>query len=123
LTSSHDHGDAHDPGHEHEHEHEHHHHEPLDYGDAVRVFRSDKDEFFGTSPGSPIPEAQRAAFRGIPYFPVDEALRFDGLALEPYGGSEPTSFEIPTSDGKLRPAERAGTFRFAVGSVPAALTA
>ncbi len=115
MTSSHDHG--------HEHEHEHHHHEPLDYGDAVRSFRSDKDEFFGTNPRSPIPEAERAGFEGLPYFDVDEALRFDGLALEPYGGSEPTSFAIPTSDGKLRPAERAGTFRFAVGSVPSTLTA
>ena len=117
MTSSHDHD------HDHGHEHEHHHHEPIDYGDAIRSFRSDKDEFFRTNPRSPIPEAERAGFEGLPYFTVDEALRFDGLALEPYGGSEPTSFAIPTSDGKLRPAERAGTFRFAVGSVPSTLTA
>ena len=115
MTASHD--------HEQEHEHEHHHHAPVAYGDAVRTFRSDKDEFFRTNPRSPIPEAARAGFEGLPYFPVDEALRFDGLALEPYGGSEPTSFTIPTSDGKLRPAERAGTFRFEVGSVPSTLTA
>jgi uncharacterized protein len=121
LTGSHEHSDEH--AHEHEHEHEHHHHAPLDYADAVRAFRADKDAFFRTSPGSPIPEAERPSFVGLPYFDVDEALVFDGLALEPYAGGEPTSFTIPTSDGKLRPAERAGTFRFAVGSVPGALTA
>jgi uncharacterized protein (DUF1684 family) len=113
VTSSHD----------HEHEHEHHHHEPLDYGDAVRAFRADKDAFFRSNPGSPIPEAERATFTGLPYFAVDEGFRFDGLPLEPYTGTEPTSFAIPTSDGKLRPAERAGTFRFTPGSVPSTLTA
>ncbi|MBF8291112.1 MAG: hypothetical protein HW391_2080, partial [Chloroflexi bacterium] len=40
----------------------------------------------------------------------------------PYIGVEPLSFAIPTSDGKLRPAERAGTFRFLVGGVPCTLT-
>jgi uncharacterized protein (DUF1684 family) len=117
LTGSHDHE------HGHEHEHEHHHHAPLAYPDAVQAFRTDKDEFFRTSQGSPIPEAERAGFTGLPYFDVDETLAFDGLPLEPYAGSEPTSFTIPTSDGKLRPAERAGTFTFAVGPVPATLTA
>jgi uncharacterized protein (DUF1684 family) len=114
VTSSHD--------HDREPEH-HHHHEPLDYGDAVRAFRADKDAFFGTSQGSPIPEPERAGFEGLPYFAVDEALRFDGLTLEPYAGVEPASFAIPTSDGKLKPADRAGTLQFAVGSVPCTLTA
>ena len=115
LTTSHD-------EHEHEHEHEHHHHQ-LEYGDAVRAFRADKDEFFGTDPRSPIPATERATFAGLPYYPVDEALLIEGLTLEPYAGNEPTSFTIPTSDGKLRPAERAGTLRFEIGSTPAALTA
>ncbi len=107
----------------HEH-HEHgHHHEQIDYGDAVREFRADKDEYFRTGPGSPLPPGEQAGFEGLPYFPVDEALRLEALTLEPYTGSEPTSFAIPTSDDKLRPAERAGTFRFEVGGVPCSLTA
>ena len=114
---------THEDEHEH-HEHGHeHHHEHVDYGDAVRAFREDKDEYFRTGVRSPLPEAERAGFQGLPYFPVNESLRFDGLRLEPYAGSEPTSFAIPTSDGKLRPAERAGTFRFEVGDVACALTA
>ena len=109
-------------GHAH-HGHGHEHHEPIDYGDAVRAFRAEKDESFRTGVGSPLPEVGRVDFRGLPYFPVDPVLRFEGLTLERYGGVESVSFEIPTSDGRLRPAERAGTFRFEVEAVPCTLTA
>ena len=103
---------------------EHHHHEHhLSYEDAVRLFRADKDDFFRTSTGSPVPAAERAAFPGLPYFDVSPDYVVDDLALEPYAGSEPTSFQIPTTTGQLRPAERAGTFRFELGGVPLALTA
>jgi len=111
--------EAHDHGH---HDHDHHH-EHVDYGDAIRGYRRGKDEFFRTSEHSPLPPGERAGFVGLPYFPVDEALRFEELRLEPYAGSEPTSFAIPTSDGRSRPAERAGTFRFEVADVPCTLTA
>ncbi len=107
----------------HEHHEPGHHHEHVDYGDAIREFRTDKDEYFRTGAGSPLPPAERAGFGGIHYFPVDEAFRLGGLTLEPYAGSEPTSFAIPTSDERLRPAARAGTFRFEGGGVPCALTA
>ena len=103
--------------------HGHHHHEHVDYGDAIRGFRQDKDDYFRTGVGSPLLPAERAGFTGLPYFPVDPALRLDGLVLEPYTGSEPTRFAIPTSDEKLRPAERAGIFRFKVAAVPCSLTA
>ena len=86
------------------------------------MFRADKDDYFRTAHGSPVPHDQREAFAGIPYFPVDESLRFEGLALEPYEGEEPTSFQIPTSDGKLRDDERAGTFRFELGGATQRLT-
>jgi uncharacterized protein (DUF1684 family) len=117
LSEPHDHHD-HDQGHDHEHHHEH-----VDYGDAVRAFRAEKDEYFRTSSHSPLPPDQRASFPGIPYFDVDEAMVFEELTLEPYTGGEPTSFEIPTSDNQLRPAERAGVFRFEVGGIPCSLTA
>jgi uncharacterized protein (DUF1684 family) len=114
---------------EHEHDHEHHHHDhehehvPVEYKDAVEGFRLDKDEFFRTMPGSPIPEAERATFAGLPYFPVDEAMVFEGLPLEPYTGDEPSNFQIPTSDGKLRPAHRAGVLGFELDGAPRQLTA
>ena len=110
---------------EHEaHEHEHHHeHVPVAYPDAVEGFRLDKDDFFKTHRGSPIPEAEREAFTGLPYYTVDEAMRFDDRVLEPYTGDEPSYFEIPTSDGKQRPAHRAGYLTFELGGATHRLTA
>jgi uncharacterized protein (DUF1684 family) len=108
-------------------EHEHHHHEHehqhvVSYPDAVAQYRADKDAFFKSAAGSPVPVAERDAFVGLPYFPVDERLAFEGLSLVPYTGDEPVRFEIPTTDGRLRPAERAGVFRFQLDGVDHALT-
>jgi uncharacterized protein len=109
--------------HDHASEEHHQHHEHLAYPDAIREYRAEKDELFRTSHASPVPEADREAFAGIPYFDVDESLRFEALPLEPYAGGEPASFQIPTSDGRLRPAERAGVFRFEIGGTRHQLTA
>ena len=102
--------------------HEHGHHEHS-YPAAIGGYRAEKDAFFKTSPHSPLPVEERGAFEGLPYYPIDEDLVFDGLRLEPYAGSEPSAFQIPTSDGKLRPAHRAGTFSFELGGAPRRLTA
>ena len=120
----HEHSDEHEHEHEHdEHAHEHHHHdEPVDYADAVAQLRSQKDAYFRASQHSPIPQAERAAFAGLPYYPLDESLRFEGLRLEPYAGDEPSDFQIPTSDGKLRPAHRAGILSFELGGAKRSLT-
>jgi uncharacterized protein len=115
----HEHGD-HDHG---DHErHDHAGHEHVDYPTAVASFRAEKDDYFRSAPDSPIPAAERGTFVGLPYFPVDADLRFEGLTLEPYGGSEPVGFQIPTSDGQLRAAERAGTFTFELGGATQRLT-
>lgn len=137
----HDHGGAHhDHGNEHPdqsnehpdqsnehvnqgHEHEHEHHHQLSYEDAIAEFRADKDRFFRSAPNSPIPEAEREAFEGLPYYPIDPSLRYDELLLESYAGDEPVSFEIPTSDGRTRAAERAGVFHFPVSGAEQTLTA
>ncbi len=112
--------------HDHEHhDHEHHHHEPYteqDYVAAVEAYRADKDAFFKAAPGSPIPEEQREAFEGLPYYPVDPSLTFPDLILEPYSGGEPETFQIPTSDGQLRPAHRAGTLAFELAGQTLRLT-
>jgi uncharacterized protein (DUF1684 family) len=111
--------------HDHDHDdHEHHHHEgPHDYVGAIEQYRAEKDAFFKQAPGSPIPALERDAFNGLPYYPVNVDLVFEGLTPEPYLGGEPTSFQIPTSDGKLRPARRAGTFTFELAGEPRRLTA
>ena len=120
LGAAHDHGQ---PDHDHA-EHEHHHHEgPHDYRSAIEGYRAEKDAFFKSAPGSPIPRDERDAFAGLPYYPVEEDLVFEGLTPEPYAGTEPTTFQIPTSDNKLRPARRAGVFTFELAGEPRRLTA
>jgi uncharacterized protein len=123
--ADHDHGGHadHDDHAGHDHAgHDHAAHAHLAYPDAIANYRADKDEFFREADGSPLPPEDRATFLGLPYFPVKEALRFEGLTLEPYTGSEPASFQIPTSDGRLREAVRAGVFRFELGGVTHTLT-
>jgi uncharacterized protein len=115
MHDEHQHHDDH--GHDHHHDHEH-----VDYPDAVRAYRADKDEYFRTGGRSPVPPAEREHFGGLPYFDIDEDLVFEDLVLEPYTGTEPTTFQIPTSDGRLRPAKRAGVLRFAIGRVSCSLT-
>jgi len=112
--------EPHDHDHGPDHAHGHHH---LSYEAAVLAYRANKDDAFRLDPGSPIPAARRQGFVGLPYFAVDTALRFDDLRLQPYAGGEPSHFEIPTTDGGLRPAERAGVFEFAIGGRPLRLTA
>ncbi len=122
MTLEHEHEHEHEHDDEHDDEHDHAGHEHVDYPTAVALYRADKDEQFRSSHDSPIPHDERHDFAGLPYFDVDESLRFEGLTLEPYDGSEPTSFQIPTSDGNLRDAERAGTFRFDLGGETRRLT-
>jgi uncharacterized protein (DUF1684 family) len=131
MTDEHEHGHAghehaeheHDHAHsEHEHDHAEHEHD-FDYVGAVEDERARKDAWFKSSPSSPLPHEVRHDFQGLPYFAVDPALRFEELGLEPYAGAEPSSFQIPTSDGQLRPAHRAGTFTFEHEGAPRRLTA
>jgi uncharacterized protein (DUF1684 family) len=115
--------DHHDHDHaEHGDRHEHEHHEHS-YQAAIAGYRAEKDAFFKTSPNSPIPADERPTFEGLPYYANDEDLVVDALRLQPYAGTEPSSFQIPTSDGKLRPAHRAGTFTFEIGGAERRLTA
>ncbi len=113
----------HDHGHDGDHEHHHHEHRPPSYEEAIEGYRADKDEFFRSNPNSPVPEGERSSFTGLPYYPLDPELRFEDLTLEPYTGAEPSDFQIPTSDGKVRPAHRAGVLRFEREGAPRQLTA
>jgi uncharacterized protein (DUF1684 family) len=120
MALEHKHDDDHE--HDHDHDHSHDHHEHVDYPEAMARYRADRDEYLRGAHDSPIPHARRHDFPGLPYFPVDESLRFEGLQLEPYAGAEPASIEIPTSDGQPRPAIRAGVFRFDIGGTRHSLT-
>ena len=100
--------------HDHNHDHDHHDH-VVSYPDAVAQFRAQKDTYYKSGLHSPIPIDERDTFAGLPYYPVDEGLVFEERRLEPYTGDEPSDFQIPTSDGKMRPAHRAGYLSFELG--------
>jgi uncharacterized protein len=105
------------------HEHHHHHHEPVEYRDVVEQMRAEKDEFFRTDPQSPVPVAERRSFAGLPYFPVDEALRFEGVSLEPNAEGQASTLTLPTTDGRERHAHRAGRLSFELAGERRNLTA
>lgn len=69
-----------------------------------RTWRDGRDELFAGHPDSPLDEAARAAFGGLPYAPYDPALRFD-VELEP---AEPLRLEVPTATDGVVPFERIG---------------
>lgn len=97
--------------------HTHTDHGVMDHGGSVAMIERDraaKDDFFSLSAQSPIPAPERPDFRGLAYYPVDIAYRIEGVRLAPYSGSGAVEFEMPTSDGRLRPAWRVGTLDFAL---------
>ena len=109
--------------HDHDHDHDHEHEHVVSYPDAVSQFRAQKDTYYKSGLHSPIPVEERGTFEGLPYYPVDEGLVFEERRLEPYTGNEPSDFQIPTSDGKMRAAHRAGYLSFEVGAEQRRLTA
>jgi uncharacterized protein (DUF1684 family) len=109
--------------HSHDHDHHGHAHGVEAYLEAVASERELKDEAFRRAPWSPIPAESRADFHGLAYWPVDPDMRVSDLELRAYDGSDPVRFAIPTSDGQLRPAERAGVFAFDLGGASRRLTA
>jgi uncharacterized protein (DUF1684 family) len=70
-----------------------------------RLWRDGRDELFATHPDSPLDDAARAAFSGLPFAPYDPALRFEAL-LEPAPAQR---LEVPTATDGVVPFERIGT--------------
>ena len=42
---------------------------PRPYAEEIGAWHAEKDQFMRLSPESPVPEAQRASFPPLPYFP------------------------------------------------------
>lgn len=85
----------------------------------VDHMRQDKDFFFRTDAGSPIPEDEREAFEGLRYFPYDETLCF-ALDLDRFLWS--AEVMLPTSAGGEAGYARYGRIRFTVKGQEQALT-
>jgi uncharacterized protein (DUF1684 family) len=60
----------------------------TDPAGATEAFRTARDELFREHPQSPLPEPERAAFRGLGYWPYGPAYRME-VVLEPDPGLAP----------------------------------
>lgn len=83
------------------------------------AFRQEKDEFFAQHPQSPLPREQRREFKGLNYFPENQALRLEVL-VEELAGKDPIQMQTTTGDVQMY--ERFGRFKFTVDGQEAELT-
>jgi uncharacterized protein (DUF1684 family) len=72
------------------------------------------------SPDSPVPEAQRATFPPLSYFPINEEYRVPA-ALKPIASTQ--VLEMSTSTGQRRKMRRVGSLAFTLKGQPLTLTA
>jgi uncharacterized protein (DUF1684 family) len=70
-----------------------------------RTWRDGRDELFAGHPDSPLDEAARSTFRGLPFADYDPALRFEAV-LDP---AEPRRLEVPTAADGTVLLDRIGT--------------
>jgi hypothetical protein len=117
----HDHHDEPEqPEHHHTHEHDH---AAMTYQEAVEDHRAHKDAAFRHAPQSPIPPAERAAFAGLAYYPVDPAMEIVVPGLRPPTDDEAGERTLVTSDGQARQARLVGWLDFELDGGPQQLAA
>ena len=74
------------------------------------LWRAGRDRLFAEHPDSPVPQPDRAAFRGLPVEPYDPGLRFD-VRLDTE--VEPKSWQFATASDGVVPFTRIGVARLA----------
>ena len=82
-------------------------------------FRAEKDEFFGRHPQSPLTPEQKRNFKGLNYFPENDALRLD-VEVELLNDDKPIMMQ--TSTGGVQEYTRYGKFKFQVDGQDVELT-
>lgn len=88
--------------------------------ERAAAFRAAKDRLFTEHASSPIPLADRAAFRGLAYWPYrPELALIAGLELDP---DAPAPHVPRSGDGAQIAFTRIGWVRFEVGSAPCRLS-
>ena len=88
-----------------------------DPSQAWRSWRAGRDNLFARHPQSPLPDHERASFRGIDYFDYDPSARALATILE----VEPVTLDIATSQGDAYRFTRFGSAVFDLGGQSRAL--
>jgi uncharacterized protein len=82
-------------------------------------FRAEKDDFFKSHPQSPLTREQKKEFKGLNYFPENDALRLE-VQVELLNDQKPMLMQ--TSTGGVQEYMRYGRFKFQVDGQEAELT-
>ncbi len=85
----------------------------------LEAFRVEKDAFFGSHPQSPLTREQKQDFKGLHYFPENEALRLE-IKVDEFQVKE--KFEMQTSTGDIQLYEKFGKFQFITEGIEVELT-
>jgi uncharacterized protein (DUF1684 family) len=82
--------------------------------EKLEAFREKRNQFFKTDPRSPLKEADRKKFNGLPYYPIDLTYAMVGTIerypIEP----KPLYVNLPTSKGREKKYVKSGRFKFKV---------
>ncbi len=82
-------------------------------------FRTEKDDFFKSHPQSPLTREQKKEFKGLSYFPENEALRLE-VQVDLLNDQKPMMMQ--TSTGGVQEYLRYGKFKFQADGQEAELT-
>lgn len=82
-------------------------------------FRAEKDQFFKNHSQSPLTREQKRDFKGLNYFPENDALRLE-VQVEPLNDAKPILMQ--TSTGGVQEYVRYGKFKFPVDEQEVELT-
>ena len=91
-----------------------------EYTREMTAYRQQKDQFFATSPQSPIPASERSGFHGLRYFAPDQAYRVLAQLVR-FPSMEVV--QLGTTTGRITEHFRYGEARFTLNSQPCRLTA
>jgi uncharacterized protein len=90
------------------------------YDEEIAASRAEKDQYMRRSGDSPVPEAKRAAFPPLEYFPIDPAYRVPASFTAVQSND---IIEMDESNGAKRRMRRVGTLTFTLKGRPHTLTA
>jgi hypothetical protein len=90
--------------------------DPRPYDVEIADFRAQKDRDFRAPDNqySPIPAGERAAFRGLPYYPIDRQYRVPA-ALREIQSNPPVVISVPNSGHELEQKVKVGSLVFSLG--------
>jgi uncharacterized protein (DUF1684 family) len=87
--------------------------------DDLEQFRHDKNELFAKGEESPLTPEQKAAFKGLNYYPANEKFILKSVPLEPE--TDITPAPIKTSQGDTENYKKLGKLKFELEGKPCEL--